>query len=158
MRTKLIAGAVVALFATVASAQEIVQHGYARVISAEPISSSAYRTVPRTSCAIVERQSATGPVVGAIVGGVVGRNIAKDKGTGTAVGAIAGAVIGDHVTEGQTVPREECTTYHDREYYNRVTGWNVTFEYEGELRTVRMSRPPADRISVKVVKRVYVIE
>lgn len=158
MKMKMLVGAVVASLVMGASAQEIVQHGYARVISAEPLQSTGYRTVPRTTCTIVERQSNSGSVVGAIVGGAVGNNMAKDRTAGTVVGAIAGAVIGDHVTEGQTVPREKCTTYHDREYFNQVTGYNVTIEYEGELRTVRMHRPPADRVPVKVVKRVYVIE
>lgn len=156
MKMKMVVGAVVACFAIGASAQEIVQHGYARVISVEQISSPGYRTVPRTTCTLIERQSNSGPVVGAIVGGAVGNSMAKDRTAGTVVGAIAGAVIGDHVTEGQ--PREHCTTYHDREYFNRVNGFNVTIEYEGELRTVRMSRPPADRVPVKVVKRVFVIE
>lgn len=158
MKMKMLVGAVVASFAMGVSAQEIVQHGYARVISVEQISSPGYRTVPRTTCTMIERQSNSGPVVGAIVGGAVGNSMAKDRTAGTVVGAIAGAVIGDHVTEGQTSPREHCTTYHDREYFNRVNGFNVTIEYEGELRTVRMNRPPADRVPVKVVKRVYVIE
>lgn len=151
---KMLIGAVVASFAMSASAQEIVTHGYARVLSVEPITNSAYRTVPRTTCTTIERQSNSGPVVGAIVGGAVGRGMAKDKDAGTVVGAIAGAVIGDHVTE----PREQCTTYHDREYYNRITGYNVTIEYDGELRTVRLARDPGTRVSVKVVKRVYVLE
>lgn len=158
MKMKMLVGAVVASFAMGASAQEIVQHGYARVISVDPISSPGFRTVPRTTCTLIERQSNSGPVVGAIVGGAVGNSMAKDRTAGTVVGAIAGAVIGDHVTEGQTSPREHCTTYHDKEYFNRVNAYNVTIEYEGELRTVRMLRAPADRVPVKVVKRVYVLE
>ena len=156
MKMKMVVGAVVACFAMSASAQEIVQHGYARVISVDPISSPGFRTVPRTTCTLIERQSNSGPVVGAIVGGAVGNSMAKDRTAGTVVGAIAGAVIGDHVTEGQS--REHCTTYHDKEYFNRVNGYNVTIEYEGELRTVRMLRAPAERVPVKVVKRVYVLE
>jgi uncharacterized protein YcfJ len=155
VKTKLIVGAAVALFATFASAQEIVQTGYARVVGVEPITNVGYRTVPRTSCTTIQRQSSSGPVVGAIVGGAVGHNMAKDKAAGTAVGAVAGAIIGDHVTQ---MPKDECVTYHDREYYNRITGYNVTFEYDGELRTVRLARDPGARISVKVVKRVYVLE
>jgi len=155
MKIKMIVAAVIASYATIVSAQEIVTHGYARVLGVEPILSSAYRTVPRTSCVLVERQNSAGPVVGAIVGGAVGRNLAKDKDTGTVVGAIAGAVIGDHVTENAN---QSCTTYHDREYYNRINGYNVTIEYDGELRTVRLTRDPGTRVSVRVVKRVYVLE
>jgi uncharacterized protein YcfJ len=114
---KILLGAVVASFAMAASAQEIVQHGYARVLSVEPIVTSAYRTVPRTSCTTAE------PVA--------------DRATGT---------------------NQSCTTYHDKEYFNRIHGYNVAIEYDGEVRTVRMTRDPGVRVPVKVVKRVYVIE
>lgn len=157
MKTKIIAGAVVAFFATVASAQDFVSHGYARVVSVDPITVTAFNTVPRTSCTTVEQQQ-SGSVPGAVIGGIIGNQMAKDRTAGTIVGGIAGAVIGDHMTEGQTVMRERCTTYHDKEYYNKITGYNVTIEYEGELRTVKMARNPGSRVPVKVVKRVYVLE
>lgn len=157
----LIAGAVIALFATTANAGpgiDYTSHGYARVVSVEPIVSTSYRTVPRTSCSTVEQRGGSGAVPGAIIGGIVGNNMAKDRAAGTAVGVIAGAVIGEHMTEGQTTLREQCTTYHDKEYYNRINGYNVTFEFDGELRTVKLSRDPGSRVPVKIVKRVYVIE
>lgn len=157
MKMKMIFAVALVGLSTAASAQEIVTNGYARVLSVEPIVSSAYRTVPRSTCTTVESHNSTGPVVGAVVGGVVGRNMARDKDAGTVVGAIAGAVIGDHVTEDRG-PTQRCTTYHDREYYNRVNGFNVVIEYDGEVRTVRMNRDPGARVPVKVVKRVYVLE
>jgi uncharacterized protein YcfJ len=72
-----------------------------------------------------------------------------------------------------TVPRESCTTktqfgsnqliqdcvtYHDKMYYSTPIGFNVTIEYDGELRTVKLNKEPAMRVPVKIVKRIYVIE
>jgi uncharacterized protein YcfJ len=128
IKRNMLVGAIIASFAVTASAQEIVQYGYARVISVNPISATGYKTVPRTSCTTVETQD------------------------------FYGSTVGDNTTEAPASPRQRCSTYHDREYYNTVTGYNVTFEYEGETRTVLMSFPPANRVAVKVVKTVFVIE
>jgi uncharacterized protein YcfJ len=147
-------------FSISAYADSVTEYVSARVVGVEPITVQSSRAVPRTSCYYVEEISRdnSGAVVGAIVGGAAGRAIARDKDTGTAVGAIAGAVIGNQNSAPQSRMVERCTTYHDREYYNRITGYNVTFEYKGQLRTARMSRDPGHTITLKTVTRIFAVE
>jgi len=150
---KLLPALLIALSAP-ALANEIVAYSSARVVSVDPITVTAYNTVPRTSCYQIEERDNSGAVVGAVVGGVVGRNIAKDKDVGTIVGGVAGAVIGDNATR----TRERCTTYHDRESYVKIVAYNVTFEYNGQLRTTRMKSEPGNYITLKTVTRIYSYE
>jgi len=147
-------------FSLSAYADSVTSYVNARVLSVEPITVQSSRSIPRTSCSYVEEvtRDNSGAVVGAIVGGATGRAIAKDKDTGTAVGAIAGAVIGSQNSPSQSRMVERCTTYQDREYFNRITGYNVTFEYNGQLRSVRMSRDPGHTITIKTVTRIYAVE
>lgn len=149
-----------AAFAGLAHTSDITSYVHARVIGVEPITVQSSRTVPRTSCTYTEEltRDGSGAVVGAIIGGATGRAIAKNKDTGTAVGAIAGAIIGGQNTQSQSRLVERCSTYQDREHFNRITGYNVTFEYDGSLRTTRMSRDPGDTVVIKTVTRIYAVE
>jgi uncharacterized protein YcfJ len=137
-----------------AMANEIVTVSSARVVSVDPIVVNAYNTVPRTSCYQIEERDNSGAVVGAVVGGVVGRNIAKDKDVGTIVGGVAGAVIGDNATKS----REKCSTYYERESFAKVVGYNVTFDFNGQIRTTRMKYDPGNYITIKAVTRIYAME
>ena len=150
--------AAIAMFVTIgAYADTIVSHDRARVISVEPITKQSYSYVPRQSCTQVERRSGSDPVVGAIIGGAIGRNVAKDKDAGTVIGAITGAVIADNNSSSRVY--EECQTYRDKVYTERVVGYNVTFDYQGQVRTTRFSRPPmTDWISVRTETKVYEME
>jgi uncharacterized protein YcfJ len=150
--------AAIAMFVTVgAYANTIVGHDRARIINVEPITKQSYSYVPRQSCTQVERRSGADPVIGAIVGGAIGRNVAKDRDAGTVVGAIAGAVIADN--NSSTRVYEECQTYRDKVYTEKIVGYNVTFDYRGQVRTTRFSRPPMnDYISIRTETRVYAME
>lgn len=147
-------------FVASALASDITSYVHAKVIGVDPISVQSSRSVPRTSCSYVEEvtRDGSGAVVGAIIGGATGRAIAKDKDTGTAIGAITGAIIGGQNTPSQSRLVERCSTYQDREHFNRITGYNVTFEYNGQLRTTRMNRDPGNTITIKTVTRIYAVE
>ena len=86
---------------------------------------TAYNTVPRTSCVVVEQRGNTGSVAGAIV-----------------------------KNDNATQPQERCTTYHDREAYVKVVAYNVTFEYNGQLRTAKFNRDPGAFVNIKTVTRI----
>lgn len=64
--------------------------------------------------------------------------------------------VGQVIDAPQT--NQNCTSYHDREYFERVTGYNVTFEYSGQLRTTRMNRDPGNTVTIKTVTKVYAVE
>lgn len=141
-------------------ARDHVSYERARVVSIDPITTQSSRSVPRQSCTMVEEYRGDGhaAVTGAVIGGVVGRNIAKDKDAGTVVGAIVGSAIATNNSPAGSRMVERCTTYNDREYYNRITGYNVTFEYEGQLHTTRMARDPGTTVELKIVKKVYALD
>lgn len=146
------------LFMTItAAAEPIIDNDRARVISVEPITTESYSYVPRQTCTQVERRSGADPVIGAIVGGVIGRNVAKDRDAGTVVGAITGAVIADNNSSPKVY--EECKTYRDKVYEQSIVGYNVTFEYRGQVRTTRFNnRPKYDWIYIRTETKVYAIE
>lgn len=112
---KILAGLLSAVVCVNVHANSDIINDYARVVIAEPIVKSNYRTVPRTSCAMIQ-------------------------------------------TQGSGVSTERCSTYYDKEFFNTVTGYNVTIEYEGVLRTVRLHHNPGTRVAVRVVKQVQVLE
>jgi len=150
----------IAITVSAYAGNDFVTYERARVVTVDPITTQSSRAVPRQSCTMVEEYRGDGhaAVTGAIVGGVVGRNIAKDKDAGTVVGAIIGSAIASENARPGVRMVEKCTTYNDREYYNRITGYNVTFEYEGQLRTTRMARDPGPTIQLKIVKKVYAMD
>jgi uncharacterized protein YcfJ len=53
---------------------------------------------------------------------------------------------------------ERCTTYNDSMYTTRITGYKITFEYRGTLRTVMMAYDPGSHVNIKVVTNVFVLE
>ena len=54
--------------------------------------------------------------------------------------------------------QQKCVTYSDREFRYNVIAFNVTFEYRGQVRTVRLDHDPGNTINIKTVTRVYAIE
>lgn len=115
MKIKSLAIAMLASFATIVSAQEVVRYDYARVVSVDPILKTGYNTIPRETCTT-------------------------------------------KIQFGTNQPVQDCVAYHDKMYYSTPIGFNVTIEYDGELRTVRLNKEPAMRVPVKIVKKIYVIE
>jgi len=54
--------------------------------------------------------------------------------------------------------QQKCVSYSDREFRYNVTAFNVTFEYKGQVRTVRLDHDPGNTINIKTVTRVYAVE
>lgn len=100
---------------------------------------------------------------GAVIGGVAGALLGNQVGDGsgravaTALGAVLGAYTGDRVANRghdgrdgwngryQTAPRQvqNCQTVYDTQ--QRITGYNVTYEYRGQRYTTVMAQAPAGR-------------
>ena len=112
---------------------------YATVISATPVTGSV--TTPRQDCAngeqVVQPQpSGAGAAIGAIAGGVIGNQFGHGFGRAAATGAgvVAGAAVGNNVEASATppvaVPVRNCRTVNAVE--NRVVGYDVVYEYNGQ--------------------------
>jgi uncharacterized protein YcfJ len=103
------------------------------------------------------RSAATvvGGIAGALLGSRVGGGSGRFVGTalGTMVGSLAGRSIYDANTrttvQAGTVSVCEPVAYRS-ESYDRVDGYDVTYEYGGRYYHTRSAQPPGDRIRVRV--------
>ncbi|WP_428034277.1 glycine zipper 2TM domain-containing protein [Amphritea sp.] len=174
---KIIAGSLIALGLVSGMAQadsrfkENKSHReYARVTHVEPIVVQTERRIPRRECweedvryetRDYQRKSYTGPILGGIIGGAIGNELGAgqdNKKVGAVVGAVLGASIGNDLSHnrahrGNNVEyrtETRCNVQHDVEYYERVTGYKVTYRYNGQTYQTRMDRDPGKRIEVRV--------
>lgn len=137
---------------------------YGRVVQVTPAKETV-RT-PRQVCSDVpvsyrqpERDGEIGgTVAGAVVGGLLGNQVGSGSGrkAATVAGAVAGGYVGREVDRrhegGQVVQGTEqrCETAYDT--HEKVVGYDVAYEYEGQTHTVRMDEAPSgDRIPLKTV-------
>ncbi len=130
---------------------------YGDVISSKAV--IAQVTVPQQQCteqqaAVAPHTSGGGALLGALVGGVVGHGLGEGFGraAATGLGAVAGSVIGDRAeaanTPADTVPVRSCQTVNTVE--NRIVGYDVTYDYNGQRYTTRLAQDPGDRIALNV--------
>ena len=102
----------------------------ARVVRTQPVIKSKSYSVTRTSCTMVEDLS----------------------------GALAQQSAGAPTGTSPSRMVQRCIPYADREYKQFITGYDVTFEYLGQIRTVRMNHDPGTAVRVKAVTNIYVME
>ena len=154
LKTSLAAAASAALLGVAAPAGAA---EYARVISSTPVTGSV--AAPRQECAegaqVVQQQpSGAGAVIGAIAGGVLGNQFGHGFGraAATGLGAVAGSAIGNNVEANAnpptTVPVRSCRTVNG--YENRVVGYDVVYEYNGQRYTTRLPNDPGSRLAIDV--------
>ncbi|MBI5277471.1 MAG: glycine zipper 2TM domain-containing protein [Burkholderiales bacterium] len=165
-RTILFAAAAAASFAAAAQpGPSFVDR--ARVSAVEP----QYETVqlPREECGsqwVTEQRAVPsnnpsygGMAIGAIAGGILGNQVGKGSGkdAATAAGVVAGAMVGNQLgrnnspdTQVQSEQREvrTCRTVYDTQ--QRVTGYRVTYEYQGNQYTTVMPQQPGRTLNVRV--------
>lgn len=153
------------LSAAALAAQAEPFYDQARVRGVEP----RYETVnvPREECSRhwVSERHAVGPqhnpgglVIGGVAGALLGNQVGKGHGreAATALGAVVGAVAGDRIANrdrGDTydeVPREVTTCRTVNEGRSRVVGYDVTYEYRGQLFTKLMRDNPGPSLRVRV--------
>jgi uncharacterized protein YcfJ len=126
------------------------QHFVAEVIRTVPI--IEHQVITAQSCVtetVTPQSGSGGAVTGAIIGGVVGSQIAKggDRTLGAGVGAIAGAVIGDNAAR-QPTTQQRCTPVTTTQTV--TVGYDVTWRWRGQTMTQRMNRDPGSHVTVTV--------
>lgn len=105
----------------------------ARVLSVQPM----MQQVPVSNCGPYGGQpSGAGAAVGAVTGGLVGSQLGRGNGNiaGAILGAVGGAFLGNSVEASQS----GCAPY----YAQRVTGYDVVYEYGGRQYRTRMAQAP----------------
>jgi uncharacterized protein YcfJ len=151
---------------------EASQLEYARVVDVRPVIDSVQIPEQRRVCRerpvqrrVAEYRSPGPAIFGAILGGVIGNQLARgghghghhsDRAAATAAGAvIGGAIAGNaqyrkyparYYTENTQICNVE-TSWRSEE---RVTAWDVSWKYRGRIHQSRMAEPPGDRIPVRV--------
>ena len=154
MKMSVCAAAAAALLGTAGLARAA---EYATVISATPVTNSM--AVPRQDCVdgerIVQQQpTGAGAVVGAIVGGVIGNQFGSGAGraAATGLGIVAGSALGNQAevngNAATAVPVRNCRTVS--RYENRVVGYDVVYEYNGQRYTTRTASDPGPRLAIDV--------
>ncbi|MES2935943.1 MAG: glycine zipper 2TM domain-containing protein [Pseudomonadota bacterium] len=112
----------------------------------------------------VRRNNSSNGVGGAVIGGIAGALLGNQVGGGngrtaaTAAGAIGGAIVGNNLSNNRSNNDEydepssrqvrRCETVNREE--QRVTGYNVTYQYQGKSFSTIMPRKPNGNIRVEV--------
>jgi uncharacterized protein YcfJ len=104
-------------------------------------------------------------LMGALVGGAIGHQFGS--GSGNDAATIAGALIGASVAHSNAVrnsaprtvvdrheKRTRCADRYDEREEERVTGYRVTYYYDGQRYVTRMDRDPGDTVRVAISSRV----
>ncbi|WP_374357416.1 glycine zipper 2TM domain-containing protein [Chitinimonas sp.] len=124
-------------------------------------------STPRKECStevvtetrrVGDQRSYGGAVIGGIAGALLGNRVGGGHGkeAATAAGAVIGALAGDNIDNRDRVVREEevpreiqrCRTVDD--WQERVTGYRVTYEYQGQRYTTILPNDPGHRLPVRV--------
>ena len=136
---------------------------YARVREVTPEYQSV--NVPRQECysEVVPQQrygrggdSIVGPLIGGVAGGLLGSRFGQGNGrvASAAVGAVVGTIAGDRLSN-----RDRPVEYVDREvrrcrtvdnWESRVTGYRVTYEYQGRAYSTMLPYDPGPQLPVRV--------
>ncbi|PTD95761.1 glycine zipper 2TM domain-containing protein [Pseudothauera lacus] len=100
-----------------------------------------------------------GAIIGGIAGGIIGNQVGKGNGrhVATAAGAAVGAIVGDRIQNNSAHavppqahgrPRQQCRTVEHWE--QQLTGYRVSYEYNGRHYTRFMTHDPGRRLRVNV--------
>lgn len=98
-----------------------------------------------------KRANTGGAILGGIIGGVLGNQIGSGSGrdAATAVGVIAGATMGaNHPSRRHQ--RTRCYTDVRYRQDRQLSGYDVTYEYQGQWYDTFMTRHPGDRVRLAV--------
>lgn len=175
LRKSIVAAALVAALGTATTAAAGGRSGdtayvvEAPVIDVEPMVERVHVSTPRKACwdeeverVVRDRGRGHGPatstVVGTILGGAIGNNIAdgRDRATARIAGAVLGAAIGRDVgrhgarTRRVVTTERRCEVEHVTHTEERVTGYRVTYLHEGRRLVTHTDTEPGDTIRVRV--------
>ena len=142
------------------------EYDWAQVTSVSPVYQTVTVVDPYEECrdeqVAYQRKggSATGPILGAILGGALGNAVGhkkSNKRVGVLVGALLGGSIGADISRQNRANRgvsygteTRCRVVDQTRREERLSGYDVTYEYGGATYQTRMRRDPGDRVRVRV--------
>lgn len=134
---------------------------YAEVIHVEPIFEYGRDYAPPRDCydaPTVYRErhgSGAGMLLGGVIGGVIGQDIARghDNDGAVIVGTLIGAMIGHDLDRDRVVvsaPGRSCEARRDRYPDRHIVGYRVKYRYDDRFYFTRTDRHPGPRIRVTI--------
>lgn len=147
------------------------EYAYARVVRVEPIRQRVRVSEPVRECWQEMEHRPDGPLssrhigstlIGSVIGGALGNQVGRGHGrqAARAAGALIGGAIAYNVSrERQAYDDgyrrdermiERCGVQYRDNWVERIEGYDVTYEYEGQRQTTWMSYDPGERIRVRV--------
>lgn len=128
----------------------------ARVVSSTPVvmQVAAPQQICNQSQVITAvPKSGAGALIGAVAGGAIGSTLGGGSGRAlaTAVGVIGGAIVGDNMESAPpaiTQPVTSCT--QQVVYENRVTAYNVVYEYAGKQYSIQLPNDPGPYLPIRI--------
>ncbi|MDY7219950.1 glycine zipper 2TM domain-containing protein [Denitrificimonas sp. JX-1] len=142
---------------------------YAEVVAVKAVKETI--KTPRQECRevtvtkrkpIKDENRIVGSAVGAVVGGLLGNQVGGGNGKkiATVAGAVGGGYAGnktqEHLQQNNTYTTTEqrCRTEYDISEKN--AGYDVSYELDGKVRTVRMDEDPGRRLELDDQGRVVI--
>jgi len=138
----------------------------ARVVGVQPMYTTVSTTVPREQCSEQRVQTGAGggvspapTLIGAVTGGLLGAAIGNhhNQAAGTAIGTVFGGAIGYDIARRNATPtyatyqtQEVCTTVQDVHEEERISGYQVRYEYLGQIYQTVTPYPPGQTVRVRV--------
>jgi len=136
---------------------------YARVVSVTPVREAA--SAPQQVCRdevvtthkpVQDTHQIAGTAIGAVAGGLLGNQVGGGKGRtlATVAGAVGGGYAGHEIQKNhqanatQQTTERHCDTVAGRGG-DKIVAYDVSYEYNGVTRTVRMDHDPGDRLQVQ---------
>jgi len=134
----------------------------ASVISSTPVVTQV--TVPQQVCTqsqvmTTKPKSGVGSLLGAVAGGVIGNQIGGGSGRAlaTVAGVIGGAVAGDAMEATPPIVAQPVTSCTQQlSYENRVTAYNVVYEYAGKQYSIQLPNDPGPMLPIRISPSVAV--
>ncbi|MFT6914900.1 MAG: hypothetical protein ACJAWL_001199 [Motiliproteus sp.] len=148
---------------------------FARVVAVDPITQAVSQRIPHQQCWTEQvryqdaddgHRSNTAAIFGGILGAAIGNNIGRNhhrdnRNIKTLAGGLLGAAIGGDIgasnrarqTPARYRSEERCSTEYETRWQQTITGYNVTYKYQGETYRTRMDYDPGDKIRVQVQVR-----
>ena len=146
---------------TASNAQSEMQIVSSKVLNRTPIMESIQVSSPKRVCyqeqvVTQNTQSYTPSILGGIVGAAAGNQFGKGRGKdlATVAGGVLGASVGRDVqnknAQSHTALVERCHDEVEYRYEERVTGWRVTYEYNGQTYVTRTDSDPGENLKLRV--------
>jgi uncharacterized protein YcfJ len=149
-------------------------YDYARVVDVDPLTRQVRIDTPRRECyeqtryrddnPAQRRGTAGSTILGALIGAGIGNSIGSGDGrrVATVAGAIIGSAVGHDVGERRhdrdyaygsqpvAYTQQRCDVRYETSYQERIDGYRVTYEYNGQRYVTQLPYDPGKRLRIRV--------